>query len=217
MKSNTCLHPNHYAELTEELALIDAVQAQVNGVIHHEHRRWEYGLALSLLTRYRENGIENVLDIGSGASPFPVILAQSNFSVEAVDPANTIQMQSGYAQLLNRAVVVRQQDIMSYAPTEPIDAITCLSVLEHVEDDAAFVQRMCSFKPMLIICTVDFHPSGQAFRQPDHLRTYTASRLKELAALGKPYGYKLIGVPDWTYTEDYVHEYSFASLVLKAE
>lgn len=216
MKSNTCLHPKHYAELTEELTLIDAVQAQVNGVLHHEHRRWEYGLALSLLNRYRDE-IENVLDIGSGASPFPAVLAQAGYYVEALDAAPTIKAQPGYAQLINRTIVVRQQDVMTYTPTERIDAITCLSVLEHVEDDTALIYKLCHLNPKLMICTVDFHPSGQAFRSPDHLRTYTAERLKEFAALCKPCGYKLVGIPDWTYTKNYVYDYSFASLVLKAE
>jgi 2-polyprenyl-3-methyl-5-hydroxy-6-metoxy-1,4-benzoquinol methylase len=216
MKTNTVFHPEHYDELTDELALIDEVQAKINGVLHHTHRRWEYALGLSLVHRYE---CKTVLDVGSGGSPFPAILASAGYDVTAVDPAQEIGMQTGYANTLGVSIPFSQQDFITgwLKDGVALDAITAISVLEHVEDDTAFLLKMCDLKPNLIYLTVDFHPSGKAFVHPHHLRTYNTDRLKELAASAKELGYKLIGVPDWEYTKPYVYEYTFASFVLRAE
>ncbi len=215
MKTNTVFYPEHYDELTDELSLIDEVQAKINGVLHHTHRRWEYALGLSLVHRYE---CKTVLDVGSGGSPFPAILASAGYDVTAVDPAQEIGMQTGYENTLGVSIPYAQLDFIDWNGfVNPPDAITAISVLEHVEDDTAFVLKACSLQPKLIYLTVDFHPSGKAFVHPHHLRTYNADRLKELAASAKELGYKLIGVPDWEYTKPYVYDYTFASFVLRAE
>lgn len=214
MKTNTVLHPDHYTELTDELAIVDDVQAKINGVLHHPHRRWEYALGLSLLHRYE---CKTVLDVGSGGSPFPAILATQGYGVTAVDPAQEIFLQENYRNPLLVSYPYIHIDFMRFHPIEQPDAITAISVLEHVEDDSAFLVKMFDLKPKLIYLTVDFHPSGKPFVYPHHLRTYNEKAFRGFTIIAKEHRYKLIGVPDWEYAENHVYDYNFASFVLRAE
>ena len=91
----------------------------------------EYGFALRELCK--PGGIERVLDVGSGDKAWPALLSDCGYKVTAIDKSATT----------NRHHLVSRMDI-----TNPEwlawdwDAITCISVLEHIEQFELAVQHM---------------------------------------------------------------------------
>jgi 2-polyprenyl-3-methyl-5-hydroxy-6-metoxy-1,4-benzoquinol methylase len=83
-----------------------------------------------------------VLDIGSGVSPIPLMLADRGLRVDCVDAHPTVMSLEqrmtwnewgflDYAQL-NPKIRSFHTDILAFAPTEPYDAIYSISVVEHM-------------------------------------------------------------------------------------
>lgn len=97
----------------------------------------EYAFALEALMAAAP---ETVLDVGPGASSWPHLLSNCGFRTTAIDKVE------GYWTGLyaNRHYRVIRDDVTR--PTIPgsFDAITCLSVLEHVPDHAAAMRGMFS-------------------------------------------------------------------------
>jgi 2-polyprenyl-3-methyl-5-hydroxy-6-metoxy-1,4-benzoquinol methylase len=95
----------------------------------------EYAFALRWLGEIRA---QHVLDVGSGGASWPQLLATCGFSVTAID------RMLGYWQgaFFNRHYHVVQDDITQTALRERFDAVTCLSVLEHIQDHPAAMRGM---------------------------------------------------------------------------
>lgn len=200
------------ADRVKESELVRDVHRQLAGVPHrfeHPLRAWEYGLTLSAL---RSHGCRSVLDVGGGGSVF----AQAALGMEVVqvDPGDCAAWVAAQSEHTGRPVTYHQRDVMEYDDRRLYDAVTCLSVLEHVEDDGAFFQRLQGFvKPGgLLALTVDFWPDG-APQVAGHLRTYNVGRLSRLVDAAP--GFELLGPPDYTDRGAHVYGYTFASLVLR--
>lgn len=88
----------------------------------------EYAFALEWLSKAPGR---KVLDVGSGRTSFPHLLYTCGFDVRSID----------LNPPFNRHFKVEKADI-----TKPItgmyDAITCISVLEHIPDDTSAVENM---------------------------------------------------------------------------
>lgn len=115
-------------------------------LIRKEKRSWvrarppnersvEYGFALHHLARLVPR---HVLDVGPGESAWPDLLATSGFRVRAIDLVRGYWSR-GY---FNPHWRVRRDDITAPQTTERFEAITCLSVLEHIPDHEAAVRGM---------------------------------------------------------------------------
>jgi len=202
------------ADNFEESAIVLNINEQLASVAHrfeHPLRAWEYGLALNVL---RSRECFSVLDVGGGGSVFAPAAASLGITVVQVDPGDCLEWVAHQAWTLGRPLVYHQQDIMSYDDRRTYDAVTCLSVLEHIEEDRDFFRRLQSFvRPGgLLILTVDFWPDGVP-QVSGHLRTYNVARLSRL--INDAPGFELLGTPDYTDRGAHVHGYTFASLVLK--
>ena len=92
--------------------------------------------------------------------------------------------------------------------------MSCASVLEHVENDERFFQKLLRHvRPGgVLVLTVDFHPSGAAL-SAEHRRTYTAAALKQLVQLAE--GFTPLGELDYRDHGAHVNGYNFASLALQ--
>ena len=103
---------------------------------------------------------------------------------------------------------------MTYQSEGLFDAVTCISVLEHVPDDVAFYRKLASLVKVggVLALTVDFWPDA-ARKSPDHLRTYNEDRLSMLAQ-SVP-GFETVGKLDYADRGAHVYSYTFASLVLR--
>lgn len=95
----------------------------------------EYAYALGWLWR---NDVKTVLDVGTGVSSWAHLLAGCYFRVTAIDRIKGY-WRGGY---FNRHFRVVNDDITNPAIKERFDAITCLSVLEHIVDHRAAMKGM---------------------------------------------------------------------------
>jgi SAM-dependent methyltransferase len=177
----------------------------------HPRRAWEYGLVLHAL---REYGCRTVLDVGGGGSVFAPAATWVGMEVTEVDPADYQQWVASQSAKVGKPIAYEQCDFMSYVGEHDFDAVTCISVLEHVEDDAAFFRKLARHvKPGGVLAvTVDFWPDGQR-KSPDHLRTYNQDSL--LALANDLDDFELFGPLDYSHLGAYVYDYTFASLVLR--
>ena len=95
----------------------------------------EYAFALDALMAAAP---DTVLDVGPGTSSWPHLLSNCGFRTTAIDKVE------GYWTGLyaNRHYRVVRDDVTRPAVKGPFDAVTCLSVLEHIPDHAAAVRGM---------------------------------------------------------------------------
>jgi len=85
----------------------------------------EYGFALNHILRMYPR---TVLDVGSGKTAFPSVLAGCGFRVTAID--NQAEYWGG--DFFNRHYYIIRDDITKSKLTGKFDVITCISTLEHI-------------------------------------------------------------------------------------
>lgn len=203
------LHPADYDDLREHVAAYERTmnQSSARFSVQHQHRRWESAIALSALAKA---DADTVLEVGSGGSPFAATAAAEGYDVTVCDPDSRVLWHRDHPGDIR----VVQADFID-AELDQYDAVVCLSVLEHVEDDTAFFKRLCDLARSLVVVTVDFSMDGRRYSR-DHLRTYSP---KALAALRRraPQRFVQMGESDWRDNGAHVYDYNFASLVLVDE
>lgn len=209
---NKTLHPKDYrtAELSRFDHLMIHTAAAVPHHLDHPHRRWEYAMMLTALDQLLSPGV-TILDIGGAGSLFSAMAAQLGYRMTVIDPDDRISLVHQQNQRLGLQIQVQQADF--FTVDLKADAVLAISVLEHVQDDTAFLEHMLRSANQMIGLTVDFW-DGERY-SPDHLRTYNVARLLELRELinGTP-GWQVVDQPQWTITDGaFVNQYTFASLV----
>lgn len=100
-------------------------------------RTVEYDFVLQSLLKANPR---EVLDVGSGTSSLPHMLRICGFHVTAVD--NITDYWTG--SVFNRHFHVIDQDILRPELTNKFDLVTCISVLEHIQDFDRAVKSMFS-------------------------------------------------------------------------
>lgn len=205
------LNLQDYAYLDiQHLDNIHSILSGVNYRMEHPHRRWEYGIALKVI---RENKIKTILDVGGGGSILAPTLAWLDYEVTEVDPGDVGFWIEAQTKRINKPIYFIQQDYFAYEKTQYFDAVICISVIEHIEEDEKFFLEL--LKPLesggLLILTTDFHPDGTA-KVPGHLRTYNRTQLLWLASLA--HDFKWYSQHDYFHFDEYVNNYSFASMIL---
>lgn len=182
----------------------------------HDHRRWEYGLAIQALINSES---KTVLEVGGGGSLLVPLAYLSGMTVTEVDPWDCKSMLLKQAVRLGLDDHVRffHKDFLDFDIDEQFDAVVCTSVIEHVPEHEKFFQRLLTYvKPDgILVLTTDFYPTGESFSQ-NHLRTYSEEDLLAYAESAK--GFSFFGnCYNYTYWGSFVYQYTFASLVLKNE
>jgi 2-polyprenyl-3-methyl-5-hydroxy-6-metoxy-1,4-benzoquinol methylase len=196
-------------------AFVNSTQEKFKKIcrFEHEHRCWEYGLAIKALL---DNKTEKVLSVGGGGSVLVPLVYLSKMDVTEVDfwdGTETLNKQA--AMLGSSSIRYFQQDFLDFELDEEFDAVVCTSVIEHVREHEKFFLKLLDYviSGGLLVLTTDFHPSSKAFSN-NHIRTYSEDDLLEYAELAK--GFTFYGDDyDYTYWGNYVYQYSFGSLVLK--
>lgn len=211
------LHPQDY-QVFHEAQHADYIYRIIGmpaGHGYHPHRNWEYGLTLHAL---REQGAVTVLDVGGGGSVLAPAAAVLGMSVIEVDPDDYEGWVRHQAAVFDKPIEYRRCDFMNYVAPYEFDAVTSISVLEHVPKDADFFRKLASHvKPGgLLVITVDFWPDGEKHNpMPGQLRCYNESMLRDL--VDSVEGFSAVGPWDYSHAEAYVNQYTFAGLVLKRD
>lgn len=197
------LDPADYADLTVERVQVNRYFA--SEAPQHDHRKWEYALALRAFDQWGGRGSTRCVDVGGAGSPFWRMLPVDN--VRVIDPHTGM-------------------DLASYLASGPslTPAVFCLSVLEHVEDLDQFLYHLsCLVAPGgLLVLTMDccdcvlhdavnpdqhhFHwMRRRIFTEPDRQRVLYEYLKRDFTHLGEY---------DALYHGHYVYDYSFASLAM---
>lgn len=104
--------------------------------IRTNERAVEYSFAFKALNEAQP---QRVIDVGTGRSAFPALLRTCGFVVTASDNVHDYWTR----RMFNRHWYVVDDDIRaSRLPAEQFDAVTCISVLEHVAQPLAAVAGM---------------------------------------------------------------------------
>jgi len=96
----------------------------------------EYAYALKWISRTCPS---EVLDVGSGATAWPQVMADCGLHVTGIDEKRAY-WKGGF---FNRHYLIIDDDITATRLVGSFDLITCISVLEHIPDHAAAVAGMC--------------------------------------------------------------------------
>ena len=135
----------------------------------HNERSIEYRFALQMLGEKRPI---TVLDVGTGTAAWPRLLRNCGYVVTAIDNVRDYWPKG----MRNRHWPVLDVDILN--PRERLsknfDAITCISVIEHIEDHTRALRNMVGLlKPGgFLILTTPFsydNPHPNVYKRPDAL------------------------------------------------
>jgi SAM-dependent methyltransferase len=127
-----------------------------------------YQIALRALT---DHDAREVLDVGTGTSPWPQLLVGCGFRVTAIDEV------AGYwgpAGFFNRHFYVQRDDIRHPNLRQRFDFITCCNVMSTISDDQAAVAGM--FRML--------KPGGHLFLSFPYNETHSVDNAYELPDAG---------------------------------
>jgi hypothetical protein len=208
---NKTLDPADYGELGPELAVVDeAVRLTAGvGVLNHPHRRWEYAACLQALGHVEGA----VLDVGGGGYILSAALALDGHDVTMIEPDEGHRRHvAEAARRLGRLIGFKAASLEDGVGRW--GAVACVSVIEHVPDDAAFFAAACRavLPGGVLFLTTDFHASGLP-QCPHHLRTYNGAWLHHAADYTPGFG--RMGHADYSDRGGHVNGYSFASVALR--
>ncbi|MEI8305818.1 MAG: class I SAM-dependent methyltransferase [Chloroflexales bacterium] len=150
-------------------------------------RQLEYSFALDALLQHLKPGMR-YLDSGSGATPLAHVISQLGVEAEACD--SDAQLIAALRQLqpetiYGTRVQYSTQDLTATSyPDESFDAISCISVLEHIpapHDQRALCELQRILKPGgILVMTVDFTPVSTMYERA----AYFAQRAVQLIRRG---------------------------------
>jgi 2-polyprenyl-3-methyl-5-hydroxy-6-metoxy-1,4-benzoquinol methylase len=168
-------------------------EAESQSFRHHNERPLEYGFALGALAKHRP---KTVLDVGTGTTAWPNLLRNCGFVVTAIDNV-TDYWDAG---MVNRHWTVLDVDITKPGDfaARRFEAITCISVLEHIVDHEAAVRQMACMleKGGLLILTCPYNHSefcDNVYQRPDALygkdapyicRSYSLEQMQRWLSFG---------------------------------
>lgn len=212
--------PQDYAELAQELAVVDKHFGSASP--QHEARRWEYSLALRAMEMWPGPTGERsvfVADVGGAGSPLYLMVHEAlegiNRCVEVVDPASP--RKESLAQY--RQALVAEKRLLP-------NVVLCVSVLEHIPipEYEQFLQDLADVTAPggLLFLTMDIkgdeEPGDNKHFAGMRTHIYTPASWKALADKMVGKGFNLLGEADWAYHGDMLFGgpsgYSFASIAL---
>lgn len=149
--------------------------AEKHSLEYNTGKWFEYAYSL-LYSGQRWGG--KVLDVGSAKSVFPYYLASTHYDVTTADIADSAYRQKRGAEFGVKTLTL---DLRKYDPQleNSFDLITCLSVIEHIDNDVDVVLNLARYlRPggVLVIST-DFYETYIEY--PDANRTLVRDRPPE--------------------------------------
>lgn len=220
--------PADYVLLGEQLKVVD--EHFDKDSTQHKARRWEYAMCLRTYLEWRHahpalgrlteaaGGRLVAADVGGAGSPLWRMLTDVGLKVNVIDPklpkADKPTTVESFAHRLG-------SDHVSQA----FDVVTCISVIEHVEDRhfSNFLDALAAVTAPggLLFLTMDCWGKDPSERDTAMFhwmreRIYTQKSWQDLSKGMVKRGFHLFGMPDWEYHGNHVENaYSFCSLCLQ--
>lgn len=201
---NSTLTEDGYNGLPEAQEVFDFYKSNPFYRYEHEHRKWEYGLALKFI---REFGANTILNVGGGNSPLSSIFVKEGKKVTEIDPTPVDREFSGITYI---------HEEFPKKGLGKFDAVVCTSVIEHVQEDEKFFKKLLEHSSDLVFITTDFHPEGKAFSGA-HYRTYNLDGIQHFINIGMEKGFSPVDVSAYRFSTEMVYNYTFASLAFRKE
>ncbi len=212
MNFSRVLHPDDYKLFTghlDVLQMVDTLKADFR--YEHEHRKWEYGLALDFVKSLGED-IDTLLDVGGGGSIMSPLLASKGYSVTQLDAGFGENETDKQNAVLGTDMKFILSDFAK--PQEELgmfDVVISISTIEHVPDHVAFFENLLKHAEKAVFISTDFSENAEVFSNA-HLRTYNGEALKEYIEVAKDYGFSPPEEPEHVYRGNYVYAYAFGTL-----
>jgi 2-polyprenyl-3-methyl-5-hydroxy-6-metoxy-1,4-benzoquinol methylase len=208
MNLSRVLHPNDYKLFTEHLAVELVMSKLTDYRYEHEHRKWEYGLALKAVL---DTESKTVLDVGGAGAILSPLFAYYDCDVTQLDPEFGRELVISQNKILGTDIKFISGDF-STVELGKFDAVVSISTIEHVHDDGAFFIDLLKHANKVVFITMDFFPTCEKFSK-DHIRTYNKERVYEFCEIAKEFDF--ISTPSlYDYRGNFVYNYTFASLFL---
>lgn len=209
------LIPSDYILLEKELKIVNDYYSKIKDIcrFEHEHRRWEYSLALNLL---RENYCYSVLEVGGGGSLFQPMLTSFGFDVVEIDNSDQTQTLEKQGSKLNIILNYERANFLEWKSQRQFDAVICLSVLEHIDHHLHFFMKLLKHMKVggISFITFDFHPSGKKLVRY-HERTYNIYKINKLIQLAlTEHVVPILPLSYDKFEPNIYDKYTFASLAL---
>ena len=192
-------------------------------VLPTEHRLWEYGMGL--LASLEVPKLRTVLEVGGGDSLFLPSLVGWNKMLRTgtilYDAHETTHFGGQARQVLLVDPEVRYRALVGDLPVNKYDFVACISVIEHVKDEASFVQFLADRVTPggILFLTSDYAEASEDIYHFRWMRERIYSRegwLRLLLAF-RDQGLTPIEKPDLTWRGPQVFDYNFACMTLRRE
>lgn len=202
--------------------------------IGHDHRFWEYGVALKAFHNWMNTDNPKIADIGAGLSLLgPSISYSENLGLTEVEPNSSYEYDRN---LCNGILLDLKKPKIDWVNTELntfrqwyntsnfYDVVFCISVIEHVAADHEFLRNLAEMVKSggLLFLTTDVMPrmpkeNGAGYHF-DNLREHNYTMYdvcKMIEYLNVEKGFELLGESDLEYKGDKVFDYSFCSIAMR--
>lgn len=176
------------------------------------HRRWEYGLALEAILAWEHDPgtqIRRILDVGGAGSPL-IHMLQAKF------PRVEAEVVDGLCGMPLDAWIAAH-------PEEQADIVTCISVIEHVENLEQFAYDLARVTAPggLLFVTADYWEAPSTRKDTAHFhwmreRIFCPETWKALQVRLGEYGLVPYGETDWSFHGHHLFgSYTFVSLCMR--
>lgn len=219
------VNPDDYPEIQQGVQAVKRSTAwfKAKGArqdLPHTHRLWEYGSGVqALLSIYHEHMSDiEVLDVGSGCSPFgPALALNYNLQVTECEPNLEYRQErekvNAILQLAGKKKLNVLDGDLTRLPVRQYDAVFCISVIEHVPNEAPVWQELAKHVKVngLLYITVDCVEDKQTPCHFDNMRShkFTCADMEQKVNALQSIGMVTMGMPDYVWHGKEVFDYSF--------
>ncbi|WP_302272551.1 class I SAM-dependent methyltransferase [Brachyspira aalborgi] len=145
--------------------------------------KWAFSLIKDIIKYCDKKDIENILDIGCGEGSKSFILANyfSNAKVLGIDftDEGIKKANNNYSEVNN--LYFKKADIFEIQ-TEKYDMVSCLEVLEHIEDWQIVLKNICNISNKYILISVPTGRMRDYEKYVGHLRNFKKGEIENFVA-----------------------------------
>lgn len=145
--------------------------------------RWAFGLIKDITKYCDKSSVKNILDVGCGNGVKSILLANyfSNAKVLGIDftDEGIKKANANYSKVNN--IHFEKADIFEIQ-TEKYDMVSCLEVLEHIEDWQSILKKICDTSNKYVLISVPTGRMRDYEKYVGHLRNFKKGEIENFMA-----------------------------------